>query len=100
MNPIKVVEVEYSETFSGQQRVEIENTAWFDHAKKEPGQPGVFEVDPVQQFDDGTDVIRRFSFFNGKRFGPIASSPEAAYRERFGKTHLIVASFRGLVEQA
>jgi hypothetical protein len=98
MNPttVKTITIEHSVN----QRVEIENTKWFDAETTEPGQPGVFEVEGVKVFDDGTEVVRRFSYFNGKRFGPIASTPEYAHRERFNNSALVVSKFRGLKEQA
>lgn len=79
--------------------VGIATTKWFDSTKREPGQPGVFEVNAVHQFD-GDDAPRRFSYFNGKQFGPISTSVEGAYAERFNVSSLTagITHFRGLSE--
>lgn len=79
----------------------IENTEWFDNATQEPGQPGVFEVDPVI-VADGAEGQRRFSYFNGKSFGPVKLDATSAYAARFEKSDLSasILKFRGLKEQA
>lgn len=99
MNPTQVVEQEY--TGIEYVTVDVESTDWFNAAKKEPGQPGVFEVNPVEQFEN-EPAPRRFSFFNGKAYGPIEPTPEAAYSSRFGKSGLsnTITAFRGLSEPA
>jgi hypothetical protein len=76
-------------------------TRWFDASTTEPGQPGAFEVDPVRLTDDPTeDPVARFSFFNGKTFGPVAHSPAAAYALRFGTARIEPRAFRGLPTEA
>lgn len=106
--PIKTVTVEETikrapEVVVSTQMVRVEHTKWFDTAKYEPGQPGVFEVDRIHQFDT-PDVVgpRRFSYFNGKQFGPIATNPTSAYNERFNVSSLSgsIKAFRGLREAA
>jgi hypothetical protein len=77
----------------------IESTDWFNFAKKEPGQPGVFEVDPVPT-DDLGGSLPRFAYWNGRFFAPAANDPEGAYRNRFGGKAGYVSKFRGLVEAA
>ena len=97
MNPLKQIETEI--TLPCTDLVPVECTDWFSYFRKEPGQPGVFEVNGKPVFDN-EDCPRRFSFFNGKAFGPIKPTPDDAYDARFevslfGDTiHL----FRGLVE--
>jgi hypothetical protein len=105
MNPTKIALVDYQE--KAPTIVTIESTDWFNTAKKEPGQPGVFEVNPVAEFDTVTDDqetelnCRRYSYFNGKTFGPIASSVQRAFESRFEKSALghTITAFRGLVEE-
>lgn len=79
--------------------VGIATSKWFKTSKYEPGQPGVFEVNAVHQFD-AADAPRRFSFFNGKQFGPISTTAEGAYAERFNVSCLTagITHFRGLSE--
>lgn len=95
MNPSKFIEVPGVEVHA----IEVESTRWHDFASKEPGQPGVFEVDPLQ-LDDGGEELRRFSFFNGKDFGPVMQTPSDAHEARFGRRIAPVTKFRGLVEAA
>lgn len=99
MNPIKFVEAQETIVVEGIKSVEIDNTKWFDAAKKEPGQPGVFEVNPVSVFD-GEDQARRFSYFDGKKFGPVSSTPRLAFDIRFTASTQAasIAAFRGLAE--
>lgn len=100
MNPTEDIIVSVSHEASVFQSVEIDSTKWFSAAKKEPGQPGVFEVNALSQFDTEASP-RRFSFFNGKSFGPISSTPEGAFRERFNFSSLTsgITEFRGLVKE-
>jgi hypothetical protein len=95
MNPTKIVEVQVPLT--GYQDQPIDNTDWFNASKKEPGQPGVFEVDPLS-LDDKGDELRRFAFFNGKDFAAVMQTPGDAYAARFDKRVSPVTRFRGLVE--
>lgn len=103
--PIKAVEVTEKVVEKREvtrvDHVRVEHTKWYDTAKYEPGQPGVFEVDRVHQFDN-PDIIgpRRFSYFNGKQFGPISTNPDSAYAERFNVSSLSssIRAFRGLKE--
>lgn len=99
MNPTttKTVTIEHKTT----QRVEIENTKWFDAETTEPGQPGVFRVNPVV-VADGAEGQTRYSYFNGKSFGPVKLSVDAAYTSRFDKSTLAstITHFQGLKEQA
>jgi hypothetical protein len=82
-------------------QVTTARTRWFTTETTEPGQPGVFEVDPVRLTDDPTeDPVARFSFFNGRDFGPIAHSPAAAYALRFHSFGLTPRAFRGLPTEA
>lgn len=105
-SPIKTVTVQETikrspEVVVTTQQVRVEHTKWFDASKYEPGQPGVFEVDRVHQFDNPEIVgPRRFSYFNGKQFGPLSTNPEAAFNERFNVSSLSssIKSFRGLKE--
>lgn len=80
--------------------VRVEHTKWFNADKYEPGQPGVFEVNRVHQFDGEVPGPRRFSYFNGKKFGPISTKPESAFAERFNFSALSssITQFRGLSE--
>ncbi len=100
MNPSLIKQVTVEVTNS--QRVEIESTKWFDAASTEPGQPGVFRVNAVEEYDDNDQECQRYSFFNGKVFGPIKQSAYQAYVERFGKSTLghTITHFQGLKEQA
>jgi hypothetical protein len=78
--------------------VAIESTDWFDARKKLPGQPGVFEVDPI--LVDVGPGIPRYSYHNGRDFGPVALSVEDAFKHRLGGRATEVTKFRGLVEAA
>jgi hypothetical protein len=89
---------EFNPIVSVEDNVMIESTDWFNFAKKEPGQPGVFEVDPVPYNDQG-DTIPRFAYWNGRKFGPAASTPDYAYQLRFDGTASYVTKFRGLMRQ-
>lgn len=75
-------------------------TDWHNASTKEPGQPGVFEVDPVT-LDDSGEERRRFSYFDGKKFGPLSTSVEGAYRERFNHSTLssTITKWRGYAEE-
>ena len=79
---------------------EVSCTRWFSYVEEEPGQPGVFEVDPVMAYDINTEsAIRRFSYFNGKQFGPTCVTPEDAFHYRFVKVRLSsspIQAWRGL----
>lgn len=99
VNPITSKTVKYEAVRT--ERAEIENTKWFDNATHYPGQPGVFEVDPIV-VADGAEGQRRFSYHNGRDFGPVKLSPAAAADARFEKSKLAgdIKRFRGLVEQA
>jgi hypothetical protein len=99
MNPQVYKQVE--QTILRTERVEIASTKWFNAETHEPGQPGVFEVNPVPQYDTA-EGDQRFSFFNGKSFGPVSPSTQGAYNARFEKSKLgsTITQFRGLVEQA
>lgn len=79
--------------------VAIDTTKFFSALTHEPGQPGVFEVDPAVLDCAGTEAPR-YSYFNGKDYGPLALTPEQAYAGRFGKRKTPVCVFRGLVEAA
>ena len=100
-NPMKLeyVTTEYTSISEQPTLVEIESTKWYNTETHGPGQPGVFEVNTVKQFDS-EDSPRRFSYFNGKQFGPISSTPEGAFRERFNHSVLSagITRFRGLKE--
>lgn len=98
MNPMKCVTTEIKSVHSATSLAEIENTKWFDAATKQPGQNGVFEVDPIKVGDAGREV-RLFSYHNGRDFGPVHEFPVAAFVDRFGKRITAVTKFRGLVEQ-
>ena len=78
--------------------VAIETTDWFDARKKLPGQPGVFEVDPLIP-DVGT-MIPRYSYHNGRNFGPVTFTVDDAFKYRLAGRITEVTKFRGLVEEA
>lgn len=98
MNPTKYVTTEVKSTHTATSLAEIESTKWFDAATKQPGQPGVFEVDAAVLDDSGQEV-RRFAYHNGRDFGPVYQHPQMAYVNRFEKRGTPVTKFRGLVEQ-
>ena len=101
--PRKVVKTEAKRELTEvhTQVVDIEFTPWFSMAKKLPGQPGVYEVNGVAVFDD-EPVARRFSYHNGRYFGPVRSTPAAAFAARLAIPTVAiqqsVKEFRGLVE--
>lgn len=70
-----------------------------------PGQPGVFEVNKVDTFDsDFTAYIpRRFSFWNGHAWGPVAPTPELAHQRRLNFADpaitATITAFRGLTKE-
>jgi len=102
--PVKRVEetttVKVPQTTTDVKHVRVEHTKWFNAETQEPGQPGVFEVDRVVQFDGEPVGPRRFSYFNGRKFGPISTTPEQAFLERFNFSVLSasIKKFRGLSE--
>lgn len=99
MNPtqVQVIDVPVQRAVE----VEIESSDWFNASKKEPGQPGVYEVNALTNFDLVVSP-RRFAYFNGKAFGSIADTPSMAYACRFDKSSLghTITAFRGLVQAA
>lgn len=79
----------------------VQRTRWFDASTVEPGQPGAFEVDPVRLTDSQDEQPQaRFSFFNGRAFGGIGSTPEQAYALRFVSPAQQPRAFRGLPAEA
>ena len=78
--------------------VAIETTDWFNASKKLPGQPGVYEVDPL--IPDVGCSIPRYAYHNGRDFGPVTFSVDDAYTYRLAGRATVVSKFRGLVEEA
>lgn len=78
--------------------VAIETTEWFDATAFQPGQPGVYEVDPI--IPDVGHTIWRYSYHNGRDWGPVAHSIEEAFKYRFCGRLTEVTCFCGLVEEA
>lgn len=101
--PVKQVNIERVEKVTNVDTslARIEHTKWFDAATKIPGQPGVFEVNSVSTFDTDETGPRRFSYHNGRDFGPVMASPADAFAARFNKASLqsSITAFRGLSEQ-
>ncbi len=100
MNPTKLVTEAVTHEFPA--LAVIASSDWFSAFKKEPGQPGVYEVNGVSVCD-GEEPTRRFSYFNGRQFCVVRSTPEAAFAARFDKPTLVdskITAFRGLVEEA
>lgn len=77
----------------------IDTTPWFKLEAREPGQPGVFEVDPAVIDCEG-NTQPRFAYWNGKDFAATAQSAGAAFRARFNRRIIRVTKFRGLTEDA
>jgi hypothetical protein len=79
--------------------VPIMSSPWYSTTYHEPGQPGVFEVDSVTLDDTGAK-LRRFSFWDGKWWGAVATSPSLAYTLRFRDPQFEPRQFRGLLQPA
>ena len=75
---------------------------WWDvdaYGAHVPGmKPGVYEVDPI--IPDVGHTIWRYSYHNGRDWGPVAHSIEEAFKYRFCGRLTEVTCFCGLVEEA
>lgn len=74
-------------------------TKFYDASTTQPGQPGVFEINPVFVASD-VPLCQRFSFWDGAKWAAPSISVEGAYELRF--TFAIdddVVEFRGLTEE-
>lgn len=89
----------YTPNTSGPTRsAPIPLTRWYKHGTHEPGQPGVFAVDDLV-LDDSGKSVPRYSYWNGKDFGPVMLHAYSAYGNRFGARRSPVTVFRGYTEQ-
>lgn len=81
------------------QEVPVQRTGWFLIENTEPGQPGVFEVDPLPV--TLAHSVDRYAYWDGKVWHPAGVTPDDAYTLRFvtePQVHPITA-FRGLDQQ-
>lgn len=80
------------------------HTEWFNASILEPGQPGVFQVVTEELnlqaaiLSDWTDARWVYSYFNGKVFGPLRSTPARAFtdRQQYNGFPGTITHFRGL----
>lgn len=76
-----------------------ELTGWFDATTTEPGQPGVFEVNPI--LVTSTDYVYRYAYWDGKQWGEARLTPAEAYDMRFCRGNIMpITGFRGLAQEA